>query len=89
MSYARAGHACFYRFCSNRNSRPIVQSISGPCCNLRASCKRFRVVVQKRLTDDLPEPLPGSYVDDNLRNTYSDRLFKAWLLDGSPVFIYV
>ncbi|MCG5531798.1 Rpn family recombination-promoting nuclease/putative transposase, partial [Halorhodospira halochloris] len=46
-------------------------------------------VVQERLTDDLPEPLPGSYVDDNLRNTYSDRLFKAWLLDGSPVFIYV
>ncbi|MCG5548795.1 Rpn family recombination-promoting nuclease/putative transposase [Halorhodospira halochloris] len=45
--------------------------------------------MQERLTDDLPEPLPGSYVDDNLRNTYSDRLFKAWLLDDSPVIIYV
>lgn len=45
--------------------------------------------VRDRLTEDLPEPQPGSYVDPNLAETYSDRLFKAWLRDGSPVFLYV
>ncbi len=46
-------------------------------------------IVRNRLTDDLPELQPGSYVDPNLKETYSDRLFKAWLCDGSPVFLYV
>ncbi|MCG5531685.1 Rpn family recombination-promoting nuclease/putative transposase, partial [Halorhodospira halochloris] len=44
---------------------------------------------RERLADDLPEPLPGSFVEPSLRKTYSDRLFRAWLQDGCPVFIYV
>ncbi|MFP4147840.1 MAG: Rpn family recombination-promoting nuclease/putative transposase, partial [Halorhodospira sp.] len=45
--------------------------------------------VRERLTDDLPEPLPGSYVDPNLQETHSDRLFQARTRDGRPVFLYV
>ena len=45
--------------------------------------------VRDRLSDDLPEPLPGSYIDPHLQETHSDRLFQAHLHDGRPVFIYV
>ncbi|MCG5539375.1 Rpn family recombination-promoting nuclease/putative transposase [Halorhodospira sp. 9622] len=45
--------------------------------------------VRERLTDDLPKPLPGSYVDPSLGETHSDRLFEAQMRDGRPIFLYV
>ncbi|BAU56999.1 hypothetical protein HH1059_03220 [Halorhodospira halochloris] len=45
--------------------------------------------VRERLSDDLPTPLPGSYVDPSLQETHSDRLFEAQMRDGRPVFLYV
>jgi len=45
--------------------------------------------VRERLSDALPKPLPGSYVDPHLQETHSDRLFEAQMHDGRPVFVYV
>jgi predicted transposase YdaD len=45
--------------------------------------------VRDRLSDDLPEPLPGSYVDEYLAESHSDQLFRARTTDDRPVFIYV
>lgn len=45
--------------------------------------------VTDKLAEDAPEHLPGSYVDPNLQETHSDRLFQARLHDGRTLYIYV
>ncbi len=35
-----------------------------------------------------PEPLDGTFIDDELRNSQSDSLFKVRLVDGRPAYIY-
>ncbi len=35
-----------------------------------------------------PEPVPGSFVDAALQGSQSDRLFRVWLRDGTPAYIY-
>ena len=53
---------------------------------LRASLEPWIV---ERLTDDLPKPLEGSFIDDELRATRSDKLFLVRFKDGRPGFVYV
>ena len=36
-----------------------------------------------------PEPLAGSFIDPELRESFSDRLFQAALKDGRTVYLYV
>ena len=42
-----------------------------------------------RLTDDLPVLMPGSFVDPNMGESHTDRLFRARLRGGGEVLIYV
>lgn len=42
-----------------------------------------------RLGPDPPVPLPGTYVDEALRNSQSDCLFQVTLKDGRTGFVYV
>lgn len=42
-----------------------------------------------RLADRLPERVDGTFVDERLRNSQSDRLFRVYLRDGRPAYIYV
>ena len=41
------------------------------------------------LTDAMPVPLDGSFVDEALRGSQSDMLFKVELASGGPAFVYV
>lgn len=41
-----------------------------------------------RLTDDPPEPLPTSFISDELDESRTDRLYRAWTRDGAPVLVY-
>jgi len=41
------------------------------------------------LTSDLPEPVPGSFVDEELRQHHSDLLFRMQLNTGADAFAYV
>ncbi|WP_299438644.1 Rpn family recombination-promoting nuclease/putative transposase [uncultured Rhodospira sp.] len=41
------------------------------------------------LAASLPEPVDGTFIDDTLRSTRSDRLFRLRLKDGRPAFLYV
>src|SRR5882724_6742154 len=41
------------------------------------------------LGPELPEPFPGSYVDEQLRQHHSDLLFRVRLKSGSDAFAYV
>ncbi len=41
------------------------------------------------LTDDPPEPVDGTFVDEALRTSQSDRLFRAKLKAGGDLFLYV
>ena len=45
--------------------------------------------VAERMTDAPPQLEEGSFVDDELRPTRSDRLFTAGLKDGRSAFFYV
>ncbi|MCG5502102.1 Rpn family recombination-promoting nuclease/putative transposase, partial [Ectothiorhodospira lacustris] len=51
----------------------------------------LRESLPKALTDkmaDDPRPVDGSFIDENLRGTHSDRLFQVALRDGRSAFIY-
>jgi predicted transposase YdaD len=41
-----------------------------------------------QLADVPPEPMAGSFVDDALRGSQSDRLFRVQLVSGRPAYIY-
>ncbi|MBK1693075.1 Rpn family recombination-promoting nuclease/putative transposase, partial [Ectothiorhodospira mobilis] len=41
----------------------------------------------KRMAED-PVPVEGSFVDEALRDTHSDRLFQVRLRDGRTAFVY-
>ncbi len=41
------------------------------------------------LTDAMPVPPDGSFVDEALRGSRSDMLFKVELASGGPAFVYV
>ena len=45
--------------------------------------------VVDQLADDPPELVDGTYVDDDLRDSQSDRLFKVRLTSGKPALLYV
>jgi len=45
--------------------------------------------VADRLADAPPRPVEGSFVDEALRGTRSDRLFEASLTDGRPALLYI
>lgn len=45
--------------------------------------------VRQQLSDAPPRLLDGTYVDERLRTTRSDRLFEMRLRTGRPVFVYV
>ncbi|MCG5495683.1 Rpn family recombination-promoting nuclease/putative transposase [Ectothiorhodospira variabilis] len=51
----------------------------------------LRESLPKALTDKMsgdPQPVDGSFIDENLRGTHSDRLFQVALQDGRTAFIY-
>ena len=43
----------------------------------------------RKLANADPEHLPGSFIDAALKETHSDRLFRAPLVDGRDAFVYV
>ncbi|WP_295409458.1 Rpn family recombination-promoting nuclease/putative transposase [uncultured Thiocystis sp.] len=42
-----------------------------------------------RLTEDPPRLLDGTYIDEHLRDTQSDRLYEVTLTGGKPALLYV
>ncbi|SEL59617.1 Rpn family recombination-promoting nuclease/putative transposase [Ectothiorhodospira marina] len=51
----------------------------------------LRESLPEALTDKMagdPQPMDGSFIDENLRGTHSDRLFQVKLQDGRSAFIY-
>jgi predicted transposase/invertase (TIGR01784 family) len=44
--------------------------------------------ITAQLADASPEPMEGSFVDDALRGSQSDRLFRVQLVSGRPAYIY-
>ncbi len=53
---------------------------------LRASLEPWIV---ERLTDQPPVPLEGSFVDEELRATRSDKLFRVQFKNGQPGYVFV
>jgi predicted transposase YdaD len=51
--------------------------------------ERLPAEVVARLADAPPEPVDGTFIDDALRSTRSDRLFRARLKSGGRAFLYV
>ncbi|KAF0117365.1 MAG: hypothetical protein FD149_1174 [Rhodospirillaceae bacterium] len=51
--------------------------------------ERLPPQVAALLTDDPPELMPGEYVDEALRDSRSDRLYRARLRAGGDLFFYV
>jgi len=45
--------------------------------------------VTAQFADEPPEPLPGTYVDEEVRATQCDRLFRVALASGGEAFVYV
>lgn len=45
--------------------------------------------IAAQLAMDAPELVAGTFIDDELRNSQSDRLFKVRQVDGRPAYIYV
>ena len=44
--------------------------------------------ITAQLADASPEPMEGTFVDDALRGSQSDRLFRVQLVSGRPAYIY-
>ncbi|SDE07326.1 Rpn family recombination-promoting nuclease/putative transposase [Rhodospira trueperi] len=51
--------------------------------------ERLPAEVVACLADVPPEPVDGTFIDDTLRSTRSDRLFRTPLKSGGPAFLYV
>ena len=43
--------------------------------------------ITAQLADTPPEPVEGSFIDDALRGSQSDRLFRVQLVSGRPAFV--
>lgn len=66
--------------------RALLDSREGAASLIRA---HLRPELATRLADVPPEPVDGTFVDAELRNSQSDRLFRVVLKNGRPAFIYV
>ena len=51
--------------------------------------ERLPEAVTKCLSDDPPEPMQDSFVDERLREYFSDRLFRVTTVNGRSAFLYV
>nr|VFJ45821.1 MAG: conserved hypothetical protein (putative transposase or invertase) [Candidatus Kentron sp. FM]VFJ45990.1 MAG: conserved hypothetical protein (putative transposase or invertase) [Candidatus Kentron sp. FM]VFK20703.1 MAG: conserved hypothetical protein (putative transposase or invertase) [Candidatus Kentron sp. FM] len=51
--------------------------------------ERLPEAVTKHLSDDPPEPVQDSFVDEWLREYFSDRLFRVKTVNGQTAFLYV
>ena len=51
--------------------------------------ERLPPAVVALLTDDPPELEPGEYVDEALRGSQSDRLYRARLKRGGEILLYI
>nr|VFJ43117.1 MAG: conserved hypothetical protein (putative transposase or invertase) [Candidatus Kentron sp. DK] len=51
--------------------------------------ERLPEAVTKCLSDDPPEPVQDSFVDERLRQHFSDRLFRVTTVNGQSAFLYV
>nr|VFJ52762.1 MAG: conserved hypothetical protein (putative transposase or invertase) [Candidatus Kentron sp. DK] len=51
--------------------------------------ERLPESVTKYLSDDPPEPMQDSFVDERLRQHFSDRLFRVKTINGQSAFLYV
>jgi predicted transposase YdaD len=50
--------------------------------------ERLPAVVAERLDPGAPELVSGSFVDNELREYHTDRLYRVRTLDGEGAFIY-
>jgi hypothetical protein len=51
--------------------------------------EQLPAVLAARLTADAPRLLDGTYIDEHLRDTQSDRLYQVTLTGGKPALLYV
>jgi hypothetical protein len=51
--------------------------------------EQLPAVLAARLTADPPRLLDGTYIDEHLRDTQSDRLYQVTLTGGKPALLYV
>ena len=51
--------------------------------------ERLPEAIVKCLSDKPPEPVPGSFVEEQLREHLSDRLFKVETINGQTAFLYI
>ena len=51
--------------------------------------ERLPKEVVKHFSDEPPEPMPDSFVEEELREHFSDRLFRVKTVNGKTAFIYV
>ena len=51
--------------------------------------ERLPKQVVECLSDEPPEPMPDSFVEEELREHFSDRLFRVKTVNGKTAFIYV
>ena len=49
--------------------------------------ERLPEAVTKYLSDDPPEPMQDSFVDERLRQHFSDRLFRVTTVNGQSAFL--
>lgn len=50
--------------------------------------ERLPAAIAAQLSDDPPEPVEGSFIDEELRGSQSDRLFKVRTRAGGEAFLY-
>ena len=93
---------CHEAGCHGRKTRRVPEvspehsmtPTSGQCCNHRSGAADFLrchlpPAIVRLLADEQPELQDGSFVDDNLRNRHSDRLFRVKLRSGEYIFVIV
>ena len=51
--------------------------------------ERLPEAVTRHLSDELPEPMRDSFVDERLREYFTDRLFRVRTVNGRSAFLYV
>lgn len=70
----------------NKLMLAILSDPSRAASVLRSSLEPWLV---QRLADEPPVPLDGTFVDENMRESRSDKLFRVRFKTGSPGFLYV
>ncbi|VFN03878.1 MAG: conserved hypothetical protein (putative transposase or invertase) [Candidatus Kentron sp. G] len=51
--------------------------------------ERLPKAVTRHMSNELPEPMQDSFVDERLREYFSDRLFRVKTVNGQSAFLYV